>query len=132
MKRFFALLCGLMFCFVFTTVNSMASTQNKDVGITCVNQVFTPETFSVTIPFEKQSEVQQIYTGGYDTGIGLVNSKSYIYIQTLASNEQYFIGVYRHGVGKINKLYSVSSSNLLCENNNRNAFFWRSSNSNRP
>jgi len=100
MKRFFALLCGLMFCFVFTTVNSMASTQNKDVGITCVNQVFTPETFSVTIPFEKQSEVQQIYTGGYDTGIGLVNSKSYIYTQNLASNEQYFIRVHRHGIGK--------------------------------
>jgi hypothetical protein len=130
MKRFFALLCGLMFCFVFTTVNSIASTQNKDVGITCVNQVFTPETFNTTIPFEKQSDVQQIYAGGYDTGIGLLNSKSYIYTQNLASNEQYFIRVHRHGIGKTNNLYSVSSSNLLCENNNLNAVFWRSSNSN--
>ena len=104
MKRLFALLLGFMICFVFTTVNANTRTQNKDVGITCVNQVFTPESFIVSYSFAQKETIQEsIYSGGYDTGIGLINRNLFNFnIKTTKANNQFKQVIFRHGIGKIN------------------------------
>ena len=104
MKRFFALLLGFMICFVFTTVNANTGTQNKDVGITCVNQVFTSETLIVNYSFAQTETIQQsIYAGGYDTEIGLINRNLFNFkLQTTKANNQFRQSIFRHGIGKIN------------------------------
>ena len=110
MKNLFALLLGLMFCFVFTTVNAATQTQNKDVGITCVNQVFTPATsIENTIIFQKASDVKQIYSGSYDSGIGLINREYVNYTQTLDSDNQIYQRAYRQGIGKLNDFKNVTT-----------------------
>ena len=115
MKSVFQILMAFMLCFLFSTVGQAKSqTTNKDVGITCVNQVFTPATLSIDYAFTqsnatieanytvtKKSDVQQIYAGCYDSGIGLINRESINYTQTLASEKQIYQKVYRHGIGKL-------------------------------